>query len=848
MACRSYHRRWLLGAVALAVLATDTASAQVAPTAISEIVVTARKRTEDLRNVPLAIDVLSADTIARRGIATTNDIAQATTGVTYDLGAFPNDTRPAIRGMQAERGRPSVAVLIDGFDLSGENLGGVAGGTAALNTRLFDLERIEVVKGPQSVLYGRSAFSGAINYVTKPPSFEPEGKVNFGFAQGGMSDLRAGISGPVVAEKLALRLNAARYQDHGRYRNAVTGDRLGKDKSVGVAGGLLWKPSEAIDVQLRFQHTDDDTGDAPAALLVANTRVPAPGASFRTSGTAPSSPCPANVSGLPAVIAQQCTRATFEGAIDANESQLQASRNFFGSYPYGSRQKQNLATLETNWRTGFGTFTWVAGAVSITNDIEIDGDFSSSPAPRPDFANPNLSLDVYQLIYNRNRRQSQELRWSETFGKLRVLAGAQLFTESAKYINAGQFWLRFPTSAILPPALSSLLRAPLSQARFPVTQRRNTDYYGVFGGLYYEVTDRFRVSAEARYNHDRIKYRLPGYSVELVTLRRNFISCPGPALPPSGPGGPIGAAFCPREQVGELNYDQVTPRFTAEYRFGEDVFVYGVFAQGFKPGGVNTNETVLLTANQIYDREKVDTYELGFKGRYLDGRLSTNIAAYWNDYKDQQVGVQIQTELGLANAGTVNAARVRIRGIEFDAEYRVADPLTLRIAYAFTDARFIDFKQGPPSGSTVNCGTPPGQFSSDLNRAEAGNVCGDLSGNVPGRSPRHAVNFDVQYRQPVSSALEGFIEATSQFRSKRFLDETNAATLDSYWLFGLRAGVDGEKWSLWAFVDNLFDNDKIQTAQKFVDYANPDGFAPSRGVLAYLPEPRTIGVRGEVRF
>lgn len=848
MSMRISYRRVLLGAVALTTFATDPGWTQVAPRPIEEIVVTARKRTEDLRNVPLAIDVLSADTIARRGIATTNDIAQATTGVTYDLGAFPNDTRPAIRGMQAERGRPSVAVLIDGFDLSGENLGGVAGGTAALNTRLFDLERIEVVKGPQSVLYGRSAFSGAINYVTKPPSFEPEGKVSFGFAEGGMSDLRAGLSGPIVAERMALRLNVARYQDHGRYRNAVTGDRLGKDKSVGVAGGLLWKASDEVDVQLRFQHTDDDTGDAPAALLSANARLPAPGASFRTSGTAPATPCPPNLIGLPSIVSAQCTRATFIGPIDANESQLQASRNFNGAYPFGSRQKQNLATLEANWRTEIGTFTWVSGALSMTNDIEIDGDFSSSPPPRPDFANPNLSLDVYQLIYNRNRRQSQELRWSEDFGRLRVLAGAQLFTESAKYTNAGQFWLRFPANAVLPPALSPLLRAPLAQARFPVTQRRNTDYYGVFGGFYYQVTDALRVSAEARYNRDRIKYRLPGYSVELVTLRRNFIACPGPALPPAGPGGAIGGAFCPREQVGSLTYDQITPRFTAEYRFSDEVLVYGVFAQGFKPGGVNTNETVLLTPNQIYDREKVDTYEVGFKGRYLDGRLSTNIAAYWNDYRDQQIAVQIQTELGLANAGTVNAARVRIRGIEFDAEYRIADPLSLRVAYAFTDARFIDFKQGPPSGSNVNCGTPAGRFSSDSNRAEAGDICGDLSGNVPGRNPRHALNLDVQYRRPVSSTLEGFIETSSQFRSKRFLDETNLSTLDSYWLFGVRAGVDSENWSLWAFADNLFDNETIQTAQKFVDYANPDGFAPSRGVLAYLPEPRTIGVRGEVRF
>ena len=139
--------------------------------ALDEVVVTARKVEERIQDVPLAIQVLSDERIAREGVARVEDVAKLVPGVTFDVGAFPNDTRPAIRGMVAERGRPSVAVLLDGQDLGGENLY-IAGGSSSLNTRLLDLERIEVVKGPQAALYGRNAFSGAINYVTRRPGRE----------------------------------------------------------------------------------------------------------------------------------------------------------------------------------------------------------------------------------------------------------------------------------------------------------------------------------------------------------------------------------------------------------------------------------------------------------------------------------------------------------------------------------------------------------------------------------------------------------------------------------------------------------------------------------------------------
>ena len=138
---------------------------------IEEIKVTARKKAENLQDIPVQVDVISAQEIERAGITSLEDIAKMSASMVFDNGFSQSDTRITLRGLSPIRGRQNVAVLQDGVDLSSENLT-IGGGTSLINSRLFDLERVEVVKGPQSALYGRSAFAGAINYVTKKPTQE----------------------------------------------------------------------------------------------------------------------------------------------------------------------------------------------------------------------------------------------------------------------------------------------------------------------------------------------------------------------------------------------------------------------------------------------------------------------------------------------------------------------------------------------------------------------------------------------------------------------------------------------------------------------------------------------------
>lgn len=160
-----------LGAAGLAVLALSTES-----WAVDEIIVTTRKREENLQEVPVVVNAITAEEIAQLGIKDTEDVARHDSGVIFDKGFAAQDTRITIRGLAPSRGRQNVAVLVDDIDIANQAMQ-TNGGGLLINPRLFDAERIEVVKGPQNALYGRTAFAGAINYITRKPGDVFEGRV-----------------------------------------------------------------------------------------------------------------------------------------------------------------------------------------------------------------------------------------------------------------------------------------------------------------------------------------------------------------------------------------------------------------------------------------------------------------------------------------------------------------------------------------------------------------------------------------------------------------------------------------------------------------------------------------------
>ena len=816
------------------------------------IVVTARLRKESLQDVPLSINAVGAEQIEREGLRRVDDLTRISASLTYDIGGFPNDTRPALRGMQAERGRPSVAVLLDGQDLSSENIS-IAGGSAALRMSLFDLERIEVVKGPQATLYGRNAFAGAINYISKRPSSTWGGRFETEVASGNFFSATASVTGAIVSDVLAFRLNANARSFDGYYRNPVNGARLGGERSEGFAAALLLTPGSGITVHGRIQFTKDRMSDNATAFIPSNTRLPVLGGTF-TAGPpgSPATACPASLVGLAAAAVTACTRGTVVGEIRATEDNLQMSLNpLTGRPPFGMIMDSTLGSLSADWDTGnAGVFHYSFGYLRDHSLVEQDGDFTNHPAP-PGLV---LSLQVIQNLEYRNRHTDHTFYWTYETDRLNLIAGVQRFEESSSLRNTSQFWLRNPASPLGGPPFN-LSRAPLAMPTFPVNITRDTDYWGVFAGVGFEIFEGLKVTGEVRYNKDDIAYTSSGYRRQDVSLSQLTPVClpnlvPGAVFVAASPATsppPGTVVACP--QAAKISDDRWTPRATLEYKWTPDLLTYVSYAEGFKPGGFNTNEIVSF-ANQGYRAETVSTIEAGIKSSWLDRRLTINLSAYRNRYRDQQIGVQL-TQAGagggvVTTAGIINAASVAIWGLEADIAWRIADPVTLSLGYAFTDAKFGKYVQGPLAGSPAalltQCGVAAGQSGSAQNVAEAQNICADFSGRTVGKSPRHSLNLGALWSEQVGKARL-FAETSAQYRSARFTDESNLATLPEYWLVNLRAGAEIDGVSITMYVDNLFDSARIQSAQRNVDFGTPEGFAPGRGFIAYLPKPRVFGLR-----
>ncbi|MDP6674240.1 MAG: TonB-dependent receptor [Gammaproteobacteria bacterium] len=262
----------IVAVLALPALNTVPVSALAA---LEEIVVTTRKREENLQDVPIAVQAITADQIERQGIKNLTDVAKLSPSVQFDTSFGPQDTRITIRGLSNTRGRSNVAFLVDGIDVTTENVISAGSGLLANRRLLNDVERIEVVKGPQSALYGRAAFSGAISYVTKEPGEKLAGKVGLDIAENGYYQLDAAVGGPVpgLEEVLGLRLNGVYWSDDGYYSNSVSGNGVGGGDGFGMALTGVYTPTDTIKIKTRVEYSDDKLNPTPVVRINGDTQV-----------------------------------------------------------------------------------------------------------------------------------------------------------------------------------------------------------------------------------------------------------------------------------------------------------------------------------------------------------------------------------------------------------------------------------------------------------------------------------------------------------------------------------------------------------------------------------------------
>ena len=620
-------------------------------TAFEEIVVTTRKKEENLQDIPIAVNALSREDMERAGVKELNEIANHDSSLQFDMGFVPGDTRLVIRGLSPTRGRPNAATLVDGIDISSEAIG-VAGGTLLINPRMLDIERVEVVKGPQSGLYGRSAFAGAVQYVTRDASDELEGEVSLDGAEEGYYTFKGSLSGP-LGETAGFRLNAMYWEEGGFYQNSITGNDIGGGEGLGLAATLNFEPNDSSSYKLRVEYADDEFEVMPQANVPFNGVNSVPAAASKCNGGYVNDD---DCEGPAKVLQDHLVRT---GAADPNDPAVfddMEEPGFIGEIPDGDELLVTLTpdyrrgignddfpgstrevlrfSLVADWDVGPGTLTSLTGVADadMTSQLDIDR-IAEAGADGMDITTASQIVNTW----TNTSLLSQELRYISDFeGRFNFAVGAQLWQEDADQndrnhtiITGGTYCslLRIKPSPFAPaftidtfggnpqfgippnPARntckyssypSALITQQVFDARQPTTVSRETDHRSLYVSFDFDLTETLTAHAEARWTDESTDLTGPDTFNPDPRVRRaegpgSLQACgssgnciPGTSWGVYPPNG-FGAAGNFSSPLTFSREDSyVTPKVSLQWSPSDTTMAYFSWAVGKKPGGFST--------------------------------------------------------------------------------------------------------------------------------------------------------------------------------------------------------------------------------------------------------------------
>ncbi len=856
-----------------AALAMTTTLASLATEAfgqIEEIIVTTRKREENLQDVPIVITAFSAASIERKGIASLEDVAKYTNGLILDEGFSKQDTRITIRGLSPTRGRQNVAVLQDDVDISSLAIS-TAGGSFTINPRLIDIERIEIVKGPHSALYGRSAFNGAINYITKKPGNEFVGNAQAEVGTHKKAEARGSISGPLLKDKLSVGFNAGIWTFGGFYDSAVSGGDLGGNNGKGLAGSFVLTPTDMFKVTGRVEWSDDHFDPEARSILNPTGTLPTPTSALGTSTVAPTGAVflSTNVNNLsfPQVFGTLGTAKSFPKPAPSRDPRTGQD------YPGSDRQIfRTTLRAEADFEAALLTSITHYGD---TKALQYGDQFGVGDASDP------LINGFQETNFNTTTKLfSEELRLqSQGDSALKWLVGGLFWNELAKQDS------RSTVCASSGGGCAADIRATLAFGGgnyFPRNiTKRDTHHWSSYLSLDYAITDRLKLSAEARYTKEKEDTTSP------FSTSPSIIGCAGTGAPggrtisattglvvcgPFGPNtvGPLILVSASAAQIAtnpgfilptnpfylaaQVKSDFWTPRVTIDFKATDDALLYASFAQAKKPGGYASIGGGSTLADNVFDEESMKVYEAGAKTEWMDNRLQFNMATYFQDFAKKQVQVVVINELtGLPTTKTVNAAKAEVKGFEIDAQAAPTDNVSFTLGYTYNDAKYKNFKDVTNSVSTVtragNCTVTTVRLASG---AQAQRCIVDYSGRRLEGAPKHNVQLGGELRGDMGGGTQWFVDAESRYQSSRFTTFENTLKVPSYWNVDMRIGVRTGGWSITTYVNNIFNDDHLKANAVYIPNWNIS-FLPPRntvisGASALLPDKRQFGIRANATF
>jgi iron complex outermembrane receptor protein len=751
---------------------------------LDEIVVTSRRRSEVLQDVPIPITVIGGQAAENAGAFNVNRLKELVPSVQLYASNARNTTLN-IRGLGSTFGLtndgidPGVGFYVDGV---------YHARPAATSTDFLDIEQIEVIRGPQGTLFGKNTTAGAFNITTTKPTQTPSAKVELSVGNYNFIQAKTSVSGG-VAKNLAAKISISGTQRDGTIWNTREERKYSGQNNLGFKGQLYFTPSDRLQI-----------------LLSSDVSVQHP-------------------AGYPLVIAgvSQTERSAYRqystivSALGYQQPKIDPfSREINTNTPWRHNQSIGGISLNVDYKIGGGTLTSTTAWRFWNWDPTNDRDFSE------------LSALTKSQGNSRHDQYSQEIRYAGNItdklsGVIGVFALAQNLKGLAQTEEVGKDQWRFVQTSNT--GSQALYSTPGLLDGFGIKTNSTIKSLSaaIFAQVDWEFLEHFHVLPGLRYTYDKkdVDYDRVTYG-GLQTTDAALLALKA-------------AVYSNQQFTTNVDNNNLSGNLTVSYRPNTKLNVYGTFSTAYKPVGVNVGGLPTTSTGQadlslaVVKPEYVQHYELGLKTKPVKGAI-LNVTAFNTDIKDYQTNVQ-SPQLGVNRGYLANAEKVKVRGLEIDGTYQLERFLTLNAAVAYLDGKYVKFTNAPlpleETGHTELVNGVATQVA--FKDASGGRLPGISKWNISGGS---------EFSTPGNLATRVgryFIAGDASYRSEYSSNPTPSSVLNvkGYALFNARLGFKSDKFSLFVWSRNIANKNYYEQLQ---------AAAGNSGLYAgVLGDPRTYG-------
>lgn len=761
------------------------------------IIVTAQKKSQNIQNVPIAITAFDSTVLENKVVDDAVDLSFSVPNLTIDtFGA-------------SLRGVGNLAISATSESGLGYHVNGVYLGSAATEAEYYDLERIEVLRGPQGTLYGRNTTAGVLNIITQKATDDFEGYVTAGYGNFNSIKLRGAINLPIT-DGISTRVAGFFLDRDGYATNIFTGNDVDDREMFGLRSSTKFEFGDTRADLIVSYFKEDDRRLARTKVLCEKDAALGCSPLQAGFGTPDSRGTLFNTFGaLTGVIATGFGPAAvdyYANSVNPSDTRL-VNEDVDPTYFV----EEWSAQLEINHDFGNLTLTSLSGYQEIERGLFKDFDRFvpslglTAPVTFDFFANGNPVTTSMILSGRRDQSEAreyyQELRLASDFaGPLNFIVGGNYYDRRSS--SSADFTHVTIAARQQQTGLSDLFDSLVIESN-PVT----TKSFGIFGEVYFDLSDRTRLTGGLRYSHDK----------KTIMTRQIFFN-------------PQADGSLPAFTSGEFKKGVVTGRVVLDHRFSPDLLGYVSASRGYKAGGINPGEVGVDTSG--FAPEFLNALEVGLKGSTSDGTFSANVSGFYYDYKDLQIGQTTATA-----ALTVNTDAT-VWGVEGEFVVRPSDRFQLDGSISYLNTQVNNFQS---IDETDPFGVAPGTVVAQVTAA---GLLKDLDGNQLPRSPAVKIGIGAQYEIPlgdwtITPRVDHYLQ--SQFTSSVFNKPVDEFDGYSQTDLKLLLAPDGGSWEIRGYVKNLFNNDDITRVL-------PAGRLVGRFREVVILEPRTYGIEGTFRF